>query len=257
MPVDVADVSGWRAWKTASFSRPGRSSPRVWGAAAWSPRSSNSSRSFIPRHAATDRRGGAPRSLHRQGRRPLHRRAGPFRHSVDRDPRLRQKIGQQRASFVTRFQYALFEPKDPSQPITGVMHFLVANFLASGGSIILDLQGPTGTEVNGLPTHLYWVHDGTSGTEFTGTGSAIPGFANFPTNYFTPQGTPADPPPGPNGPNPSSVNNWNLGFGDATFQYIPDPHPVPGSVQSGKVVLVFKGLLNTSDSQNPADKHYM
>jgi hypothetical protein len=47
-----------------------------------------------------------------------------------------------------------------------------------------------------------------------------------------------------------------MGFGDITFKYIPDPHPVAGSLGSGKVIVVARGLLNTSGAQNPIDKNY-
>jgi hypothetical protein len=55
---------------------------------------------------------------------------------------------------------------------------------------------------------------------------------------------------------PSSVDNWNFGLGDPKFQYIPDKHPVPGSLGSGRVILVFRGLLNNSGAQNAIDKNY-
>ncbi len=157
------------------------------------------------------------------------------------------------------FQYILYEPTDPTKSITGVAHFLVQDFLASSASLILDLQGPVGSEVNvdgvNLPTHANWVHDGTSGTTYIGTETAIPGYANFPSNYFTAQGTPANPPPGPNGPAPSSVDNWNLGVGDATFKYTPDKHPLPGTMGSGTVSIVFRGLINFSGAQNAPNKN--
>src|SRR5207248_2745090 len=100
--------------------------------------------------------------------------------------------------------------------------------------------------VNGLPTHLLWSHDPVSGTPNTGAGTALPGYNNFPKNYFTAQGLPANPPPGPHGPPPSSVDNWNLGVGDATFHYIPSAHPAPGTLGSGMVILDFRGLINYS-----------
>jgi hypothetical protein len=137
------------------------------------------------------------------------------------------------------------------------LNILAGNFLQSGGFILLDLQGPVGTEVNGLPTHLFWVHDTSSGGPFTGTGFTFPATANFPGNYINSQGAPANPPPGsPGGGAPTSVSNWNMGFGDITFKYFPDAHPVAGSLGSGKVVMVARGLLNSSGAQNPIDKNY-
>jgi hypothetical protein len=158
-------------------------------------------------------------------------------------------------SHRTRVQYLIFEPKDPAKPVYGEFNILAADSLNSGDNIILDVQGPTGTEVHGLPTHLYWVHDISSGVGYTGTGTPLPGTANFPVNYINSVGAPANPPPGPNGPAPSSVDNWNLGFGDLTFKYVPDPHPVPGTLGSGQVIVVAKGLLNYSGAQSAIDKN--
>jgi hypothetical protein len=160
-------------------------------------------------------------------------------------------------SLTTRFQYLIFEPTDPSKPVIGAMNIMARNITFSGSNVILDLQGPTGTEVNGLPTHLYWVNDLGSGATFTGTGITFPGSGNFPGNYINSQGAPANPAPGtPGGGAPSSINNWNMGFGDITFQYIPDRHPLPGTLGSGRVIVVTRGLLNTSGAQSTIDKNY-
>jgi hypothetical protein len=159
-------------------------------------------------------------------------------------------------SRVTRFQYLIFEPTDPMKPVVGAMNILSANITASGANIILDLSGPTGTEVNGLPTHLYWTNDLGSGATFTGTGITFPGSSNFPGSYINSQGAPANPPPGsPGGGAPSSVNNWNMGFGDITFKYIPDPHPLPNTLGSGKVIVITRGLLNASGAQSQIEKN--
>lgn len=160
-------------------------------------------------------------------------------------------------SLKSHFQYILFEPASPSQPVYGEFNMLPADTLQSGANVILDLQGPTGTEVNGLPTHLYWTHDISSGVVFTGSGYTLPGSGNFPGSYINSQGAPANPPPGsPGGGPPSSVNNWNMGFGDITFKYQPDPHPQKGSLGSGRVIIMVQGLLNTSVAQNPIDPNY-
>jgi hypothetical protein len=153
------------------------------------------------------------------------------------------------------FQFIIFEPANPSQPVTGEMNFIGLDFLNNGTQFILDLMGPTGTEVHGLPTHLYWAHDAASSGPASGTGSALPGYFNFPTNYFNAQGVPT-PPTGAPGNEPSSVDNWNLGLGDARFSYIPDRHPAPHTLGSGRVMLVFRGLLNYSGAASTADKQY-
>ncbi len=152
------------------------------------------------------------------------------------------------------FQFYIFEPSSPGGKVTGVVNFLTGAALNTGASFVLDLSGPTGTEVHGLPTHLYWVHDSTSGTMFTGAGSGIPGFGNFPGNYVNSDGTLTS--PLANGAAPSSVNNWNLGLGDVRFQFIPDAHHPAGTLGSGRVIMVLHGLLNASGALNPADKAY-
>jgi hypothetical protein len=160
-------------------------------------------------------------------------------------------------SLKSHFQYILFEPSNPSQPVYGVFNMLAGSTLQSGANIILDVQGPTGTEVNGLPTHLYWAHDISSGVVFTGSGYTLPASNNFPANYINSQGLPSNPPPGsPGGGAPTSINNWNLGYGDITFKYVPDARPQAGTLGSGKVIVVARGLLNTSGAQNPIDPNY-
>ena len=158
------------------------------------------------------------------------------------------------------FQYQVTEPVNKAQAVTGVMSLVGGNFLQNSALQILDLIGPTGTETsNGLPASLYFIPDAneTQATAFAGTGSTLPGFENFPTNYFTASGALAPPPgsPGSLGP-PTSVDNWNMGLGIATFKYIPDPHPAAGSLGSGTVVVVLRGLLNYSGAQSQFDQQY-
>jgi hypothetical protein len=169
------------------------------------------------------------------------------------------KQGTSNISRVMRFQYAIFEPADPTQAVRGTMNFVGGNFLQNGSDLIIDLIGPTGTEVNGLPTKLFWVPDAnaSSATAFAGTGATLPGYSNFPANYFTASGALAPPPGSPQGLGPpTSVNNWNMGLGNVSFKYVPDQHPVPGTLGSGTVVFVLKGLLNYSGAQSQADKNF-
>jgi hypothetical protein len=152
------------------------------------------------------------------------------------------KSATSNVSFATRFQFILFEPKDPTQPVTGVVHYLPANFLQSGGGIILDYNSPTGTEVNGLPTLLNWTHDGSSGVPFVGAGT-LPLF----------NGT--EPIPGTNMTTPPTIMDFNLGAGNTRLKFIPDAHSLPGTMGSGKVILITKGLLNAPPN-NPINKNY-
>ena len=79
------------------------------------------------------------------------RSARPVQHPVSDDPRLRQ-AGDEQSVAKSHFQYALFMPSNSSNPIYGEFHMLPGNMLQSGSNLILEMQGPTGTEVNGLPT---------------------------------------------------------------------------------------------------------
>jgi hypothetical protein len=47
-----------------------------------------------------------------------------------------------------------------------------------------------------------------------------------------------------------------MGIGIATFKYVPDPHPVRGSLGSGTVIVVVRGLLNYSGAQSQFDQQY-
>jgi len=134
-------------------------------------------------------------------------------------------------SFRNRFQFIILEPKDPARPVTGAIQYLSANFLSSGGGIILDFRSPTGTEVNGLPARLDWTHDGASGVPFVGEGTS-PLFNTIPT-----------------------IVDFNLGAGQTTFRFVPDRRPRPGTLGSGQVFIVSRGLLNVAPN-NPIDKNY-
>jgi hypothetical protein len=94
-------------------------------------------------------------------------------------------------------------------------------------------------------------------TPFAGTGTTLPAYSNIPTNDFLPSGAlaPAPGSPGSLGP-PTCVDNWTMGLGIATFKYVPDKHPVQGSLASGAVIIELKGLLNYSGAQSQFDKAY-
>jgi hypothetical protein len=171
------------------------------------------------------------------------------------------KPGTSNLSQRFHFQFTIFEPAPSVQPsvVTGAVSFTGGNYLQNGSSLLLDLQGPTGTEVNGLPTHLYWSHNSDSATAFAGTGAGLvingtSVYNNFPTNYFNANGVPES--PLSQGLPPTSVDNWNVGLGDVTLHFTPDKHPVAGSEGSGTVTLVFHGLLNYSGAQSAADQQY-
>ena len=114
------------------------------------------------------------------------------------------------------FQFVVFEPTNSSQAVDGTINLVGGNYLQNSSDLILYLVGPTSSEVNGLPTNLYFTMDANtpSSTSFSETGAALPAFTNFPTNYFTSSGNLAPSPgsPGSLGP-PTSVDNWGMALG--------------------------------------------
>ena len=114
-------------------------------------------------------------------------------------------------------------------------------------------QWPADSASTGYPTPT-----NPESTAFAGTGSTLPGFSNFPTNYFTASGAlgPAARLAGEASARrpPSTTGTWVWGI--ATFKYVPDRHPVAGSLGSGTVIVVLKGLLNYSGAQSQFDKNF-
>jgi hypothetical protein len=167
------------------------------------------------------------------------------------------KPGTSNQSRKLHFQFAITEPSSTaaSQAVFGNISFVAGNFLQNAAQLNLDFVGPTGSEVAGLPTHLYWISDAntTSSGPFGETGGAYPAHANFPANYFNAQFVPTS--PLSQGLPPSSVNNWGLGLGDATLRYIPDALPRAGSLGSGTVILAMTGLRNSTGAQSQIDKN--
>jgi hypothetical protein len=167
------------------------------------------------------------------------------------------KPGTSNQSRRFHFQFLIAEPPNTAtnQTVYGNINFVAGNYLQNSADLILDFVGPRGSEANGLPTHLYWTSDANSSSSgpFAETGAAYPGSSNFPADYINAQGVPVS--PLSQGLPPTSVDNWGLGLGDATFRYIPDAHPVPGSLGSGSVILVMHGLRNDTGAQSQADKN--
>jgi hypothetical protein len=167
------------------------------------------------------------------------------------------KPGTSNQSRRLHFQFVINEPSSTasSQVVYGNIGFIAGNFLQNSAVLITDLVGPKGSEVNGLPTHLYWISDAnqSSSGPFAETGTAFPAQGNFPANYFNAQGIPVS--PLSQGLPPTSVNDWKLSLGDADLTYIPDAHPQKGSLGSGTVILVMHGLMNNSGAQSQIDKN--
>lgn len=167
------------------------------------------------------------------------------------------KPGTSNVSRKLHFQFVITDPAStaPSPAVYGDIGFVAGNYLQNAAELNLNLIGPAGAPPDGLPTHLYWTSDANSSSSgpFAETGGALPAYSNFPANYFNSQFVPTS--PTSQGLPPTSVNNWDVGLGDATLKYIPDPHPTPGSLGSGTVILVMHGLRNYSGAQSQIDKN--
>lgn len=167
------------------------------------------------------------------------------------------KPGTSNQSRRMHFQLAITEPTSTAsdQRVYGNIGLIAGNFLQNSAELTLDFVGPKGTEVNGLPTQLYWISDANTSSSgpFAEAGGAFPAASNFPANYVNAQGVPVS--PLSQGLPPTSVNNWDLGVGKAEFRYIPDAHPQPGTLGSGKIIVVLYGLRNYSGAQSQIDKN--
>ena len=139
--------------------------------------------------------------------------------------------------FRGKFQIVLFPPANPAatptpgnpyaNQITGVADLFAQNYLQSGSSLVLDLNGQpaSGSNPDQLPTQLSWTFD---------------------TN------TSAGPYAGPSGILPGS--GFTQGAGTLEIHWIPDQRPLPGTRGSGQVIVTFQGLINTSQITSPVSK---
>jgi hypothetical protein len=125
----------------------------------------------------------------------------------------------------------LFTPADPSatptpgdpyaNQVTGIAGLFPQNLLQSGNTLVLDLNSTPGAGANplALPTHMTWTYDNN-----TSAGA-----------YAAPQ-------------------EFTQGAGALTIKWIPDAHPLPGTMGSGKIIVTFQGLINLSRVVNPIAK---
>ncbi len=107
----------------------------------------------------------------------------------------------------------------PAARFYGTAALLPQNVLYSGETVVLDLEGNSSTNPNpsllaynaqGLPSHMAWVPDPASGTGYTG------------------------------------ATGFGQGYGYMDAVYHPDRHPQKGTTSSGKVTVLFQGLINTA-----------
>jgi len=130
-----------------------------------------------------------------------------------------------------KFNLTLFPPSDPNATpspgnpyanvITGVAGLFPQNLLQSGSALVLDLNGASasGSGSTGLPTHLTWTYDSNTSA---GAYAAPVGFVQ--------------------------------GAGTLDITWIPDARPRAGTMGSGKVIITFQGLINTSALVSPVSK---
>jgi hypothetical protein len=133
-----------------------------------------------------------------------------------------------------RMQFVIFPTKagDP-EPLSGQVSFIPQNYLQESDLLVFNLSPapagePTGQATengtplqvgNGisLPTHLHWSYDLASAG-----------------GYTAPQG-------------------FTQGDGYMDVEWIPDKTTKPGTLASGRVVVLFQGLLNTSSVVSALD----
>lgn len=130
-----------------------------------------------------------------------------------------------------KFQITLFPPADPdatptpgdpyANQLTGIAGLFPQNILQSSSDVVLDLNGAPspGSSPLALPTHLTWTYD------FNTSAGA----------YAAPVG-------------------FVQGTGTLDLKWIPDARPLAGTQGSGKVIITFQGLINTSQLVSPISK---
>ncbi len=123
----------------------------------------------------------------------------------------------------------LFPPADPAatptpgnpyaNQITGFASLFGESYLQSGSMLVLDMNGTpaAGSTPGALPRQLTWAYDNnTSGGPYAAPGGIAPG------------------------------SGYTQGEGIVQFHWMPNTHPQPGTRGSGRVIVTFQGLINTS-----------
>jgi hypothetical protein len=142
--------------------------------------------------------------------------------------------GGSNQSLHSKMQFTIYptKPGDP-EALTGQVGIISQNYLQTGNLLLLDLAAPPAGQASGqsvengtpqnvgnglsLPTHLNWFFADNSGSA-----------------YAAPAG-------------------FTQGGGDMDLVWIPDKHTVPGTLSSGRVIVLFQGLINTSSVLNTID----
>jgi hypothetical protein len=130
---------------------------------------------------------------------------------------------------IGKFQTAIYPPADPgatptpgnpyANQVTGVASLFPQNYLQTGALLILDLNAvpAAGSSPGTLPTHFTWTYDSNASA----------------SNYAAPGGIVAG-------------AGFTQGTGTLDIKYLPDRHPRPGTMGSGKAIVTFQGLINVS-----------
>jgi hypothetical protein len=133
-----------------------------------------------------------------------------------------------------KMQLVIFPPANPNaQPnpgdpyanqVTGIAALFTQNYLQTGGLAILDLNGlpAPGAGPLTLPTHLSWTYDSFSSA----------------------------------GPYTGPTLDFNQGTGVVDIRYMPDSHPQPGTMGSGRLIVAFQGVINTNQITSAISKAY-
>jgi hypothetical protein len=119
---------------------------------------------------------------------------------------------------------ALFPPADPhatptpgnpfANEVTGIVTMFPQNLLQTGSMFFLDAVGQpaSASDPKALPTHLSWTLDA-----FAGAGAFV-----------------------------APAIDFFQGAGVLDIQYLPDRHPLAGSMGSGRMIVSIQGVMNYS-----------
>jgi hypothetical protein len=144
------------------------------------------------------------------------------------------KAGGSNQFQMGKMQLVIFPPANPNaQPnpgnpyanqVTGIAAVFTHNYLQTGGLAVLDLNGlpAAGADPLTLPTHLNWTYDSFSSA----------------------------------GPYTGPSLDFNQGTGIVVIQYMPDRHPQPGTMGSGRLIVAFQGVINTNQITSAIAKAY-
>ena len=136
-----------------------------------------------------------------------------------------------------KFAIALFPPANPgatptpgnpyANQVTGVAALFGQSYLQSSSMIVLDLNGTPapGAAPGALPTQLSWAYDANSSSgPYAAPGGIAPG------------------------------SGFTRGAGSVQLRWIPDVHPLAGTRGSGRVIVTFQGLIDTSQITSATSK---